>query len=63
MVKKDGTIGDVRIVRSVDPYLDNEAVRVVRSIPQRFIPGYLNGEPVDVWSKIHYMNFKLQGTN
>lgn len=63
VVKKDGTIGDVKIVRSVDPYLDNEAVRVVRSIPQRFIPGYLNGEPVDVWSKIHDMNFKLQGTN
>lgn len=63
VVKKDGTIGDVKIVRSVDPYLDNEVVRVVRSIPQRFIPGYLNGEPVDVWSKIHDMNFKLQGTN
>lgn len=48
VVKSDGSIGDVQIVRGKDPNLDKEAVRVVKSLPG-FTPGMMNGEPVNVW--------------
>ena len=46
--KTTGKVGDVKVVRSVDKYLDREAIRVVKSLP-KFTPGSHNGEPVDVW--------------
>ena len=48
VVLKDGSIGEVKIVRSVDKCLDKEAVRVVKSLP-KFMPGRQNGQPVAVW--------------
>ena len=36
-VDKDGKVGDVKVVRSVDQYLDKEAVRVIKSLP-KFTP-------------------------
>ena len=48
VVKKDGSIGEIKVVRSVEPTLDEEAVRIVKMLPN-FIPGEMNGEPVDVW--------------
>ena len=42
VVERDGSITDVRVVRSVDPSLDREASRVVRSMP-RWSPGKQNG--------------------
>ena len=48
MVKSDGSIGEIKVVRSVEPTLDEEAVRIVKMLPN-FIPGEMNGEPVDVW--------------
>lgn len=47
VVGKDGHISDVRVAKSVDPSLDKEAVRVVRSMP-RWIPGKQNGQAVTV---------------
>lgn len=47
VVKKDGSIGDVTVKRSVDRDLDAEAVRVCKKLP-KFIPGKLNGQPVNV---------------
>lgn len=47
VVKKDGSIGDVTVKRSVDRDLDREAVRVCKKLP-KFIPGKLNGQPVSV---------------
>lgn len=58
VVKRDGSIGDVVIVRSKDPALDREAVRVVRSLPN-FTPGRNNGQPVNVWFTLP-VRFKLQ---
>lgn len=58
VVKRDGSIGDVVIVRSKDPALDREAVRVVRSLPN-FTPGRNNGQPVNVWYTLP-VRFKLQ---
>ena len=48
VVEKDGSVGQVKVARSVDRSLDNEAVRVVKSLP-KFIPGKQNGQPVRVW--------------
>lgn len=47
VVERDGSITDVNIVRSVDPSLDREAQRVVRSMP-RWNPGKQNGSAVRV---------------
>ena len=46
-VAKDGSIQNVRVLKSVDPELDAEAVRVVSSAPA-WTPGMQNGEPVAV---------------
>lgn len=47
VVGTDGRIDEAEVVRSVDPYLDREALRVVKSMP-RWIPGRQNGECVRV---------------
>lgn len=47
VVEKDGHISDVTVLRSVDPSLDKEAIRVVRNMP-RWTPGKQGGEPVRV---------------
>ena len=47
VVGKDGHISDVTVLRSVDPSLDKEAVRVIRNMP-RWTPGKQGGEPVKV---------------
>ena len=59
VVEKDGRIGDVKVARSVDPELDAEALRVVKSMPN-FTPGRQDGKPVAVWYTIP-ISFKLQG--
>ena len=48
VVKKDGTIGTVKIVRGLSPELNEEAIRLCKSLP-KFIPGTMNGEAVNVW--------------
>ncbi|MBO4464739.1 MAG: TonB family protein [Prevotella sp.] len=47
VVETDGSISNVTVVRSVDPSLDKEAVRVLRSMP-RWTPGTQDGRPVRV---------------
>ena len=47
VVERDGSITDVQVIRSVDPSLDKEAVRVVSSMP-KWKPGKQKGEPVRV---------------
>ena len=61
VVEKDGRVGEVNVVRSVDKDLDNEAIRVVKLLP-KFTPGRQNGQPVRVWYTLP-VSFKLQGTN
>lgn len=48
VVKKDGTIGTVKIVRGLSPELNKEAIRLCKSLP-KFIPGTMKGEAVNVW--------------
>lgn len=47
VVEKDGSISLVRLLKSVEPSLDAEAMRVVRSMP-KWTPGKQNGEPARV---------------
>ena len=61
VVEKDGRVGEVKVVRSVDKDLDREAVRVCKTLP-KFTPGRQNGQPVRVWYTLP-VSFKLQGTN
>ena len=61
VVEKDGKVGEVKVVRSVDKDLDKEATRVCKSLP-KFTPGRQNGEAVRVWYTLP-VTFKLQGTN
>ena len=58
VVERDGSITDVRVVKSVDPSLDKEAQRVVKSMP-RWIPGKQNGSSVRVKYTVP-VAFKLQ---
>ena len=44
IVNKDGSISSPTVVKSVDPMLDNEAMRVVRMMP-RWKPGMEKGKP------------------
>ena len=48
VVTKIGTIGKIKIVRSLSQECDEEAKRVVRTLPE-FFPGRQNGRPVNVW--------------
>jgi protein TonB len=46
VVKADGSIGDIRVGKSVEPNLDEAAIASARK--WRFSPGTKDGEPVDV---------------
>lgn len=41
VIDKDGSVTDPVVVRSVDPYLDKEALRIVRLMPKRLYYGLL----------------------
>ena len=47
VVEKDGSLSDFKIVKSLDPDLDKETLRLLKSMP-RWSPGTINGEPVRV---------------
>jgi len=46
VVNSDGRISDIKIIRSLDPFLDAEVVRVIETMP-KWIPGKKNGEAVN----------------
>ncbi len=58
VVERDGSITDVKIAKGVDPSLDREAMRVVKSMP-RWIPGKQNGSAVRVKYTLP-VTFRLQ---
>ena len=45
IVETDGSISDVKVIRSLDPPMDDEAVKVVRSMP-KWIPAEKDGKAV-----------------
>ena len=58
VVEKDGSVGEIKILRSVDINLDYEAIRLCKGMP-KFEPGLVNGQPVRVWFTLP-VNFKLE---
>ena len=58
VVERDGSITDVKVAKSVDPSLDKEAMRVVKSMPH-WIPGKQNGSAVRVKYTVP-VTFRLQ---
>ena len=57
VVDCEGNILNPLVVRSVDPLLDREAIRLVKSMP-KWIPGRQNGKPVCVIYNVP-IRFKL----
>lgn len=57
-VDKTGQVRDAQVVRSIEPSLDAEAIRVVESMPL-WKPGTQDGKPVDVRYTIP-VNFNLK---
>ncbi len=58
-IEKDGTVTNPVVSKSVNPLLDNEALRVVRAMP-KWNPGRLEGRPVSVRYTIP-ITFKIEG--
>ena len=58
VVNRDGSIVDAKVVRSVDPYLDKEALRVINTMP-KWKPGMQRGKPVRVKFTVPVM-YRLQ---
>jgi TonB family protein len=58
VVNTDGSVSDAKVVRSIHPLLDKEALRVVNSMP-KWTPGKQNGQVVRVKYNIP-ISFKLK---
>jgi TonB family protein len=58
VVERDGSVGNVRVLRSIDPVdgLDDNAVAAARQTT--FTPGTLNGQPVPVLTTME-LTFRL----
>lgn len=47
IVEKDGKLSDIKVIRGLEPYLDQETVYAIHAMPN-WIPGKQHGEPVKV---------------
>lgn len=56
-IRSDGSIDRIQLQKSVNPLLDNEAIRVVRIMP-RWKPGKIRSRNVSVWFSLP-INFNL----
>jgi TonB family protein len=59
VVKKDGSIADAKVVKSVAPSLDAEALRVINAMPN-WTPGKQGGQPVNVKYTVP-LTFRVEG--
>ena len=59
VVEKDGIIANPKVVRSIDPDLDGEAIRVISIMP-KWNPGMQKGQPVRVKYTVP-VTFRLDG--
>lgn len=58
VVSATGAVKDVQVLKSLDPYCDKEAIRVIKALPN-WIPGKQNGKNVPVYYTVP-ITFKLQ---
>jgi TonB family protein len=56
IILKDGTVGPIRVLQSLEPGLDEKAIEAVRK--WLFVPGKHRGQPVDVIAEI-FVDFNL----
>jgi periplasmic protein TonB len=56
-VMYDGSVSRIEVLRGVSPLLDNEAMRVISTLP-KWRPGKQNGNPVSVWFMVP-VTFKI----
>lgn len=61
-IEKTGKVGEVKVTRSVNEYLDREAVRVIKLLPD-FTPAYnrIKNEPMGMWYIVP-VTFKIKET-
>lgn len=59
IVKADGTITSVKVTRMIDPDLEAEAIRLVKSMPA-WTPATKDGKPVDATATLE-VEFRLPG--
>lgn len=57
VIKKDGSVGEVKVARGKDPDLNAEAVRLVKMLPN-FRPAFVMNDTVECWYTLP-INFKL----
>lgn len=50
-VKIDGSIGAIKIIRLVDPDLEQESIRIVKLMP-KWIPATVDGKPVEAPAEV-----------
>lgn len=58
IVNSDGSISNIKVIRSLEPKFNAEAVRVIQLLPH-FIPAKKNGVPVRCWYTIP-ITFKIE---
>jgi protein TonB len=46
VIERDGSMTDIKVLRSSDKALEKEAIRVLKALKIKWSPGYLNGEKV-----------------
>lgn len=51
VVKTDGSIGSIKIIRMVDPDLEQESIRIIKLMPA-WLPATDNGKPVDASTQV-----------
>jgi TonB family protein len=59
VINKEGKVGDIWIMRGVDPSLDDEVIRTIENSPDDWTPGKQRGKEVNVRFSIT-VNFQLQ---
>jgi len=60
IVEKDGTISDVIIIKGLTESCNNEVIRVLSTLPNKFTPAVKNGQPVR-FQYIFPVSFKIDG--
>lgn len=58
VIEKDGSITNTEVIKSVDPNLDREALRVVKALGKMSSPGKINGRAVRSYYSVP-VNFRL----
>ena len=59
LIERNGAVSEVKVVRPVHELLDNEAIRVCKSLP-KFYPGRVGGKAAAMWLTLP-ITFKLEG--